>query len=78
MHAHLGLPPHAYGDTGGAALADAIGETWPTFAGRTGWRLESEYPPIPERLRAMLAEFYRPHNRALAELLGEPELGARW
>jgi hypothetical protein len=35
------------------------------------------YDPIPEAARAELVDYYRPHNRALAAMLGR-ELPAAW
>ena len=50
--------------------AQAIDERFPDFE-NNGWRLESAYAePLPEALRADMAQFFAPHNELLYKLVG--------
>ena len=39
------------------------------FEQTTGWRLHSEYDPMPDLTRKFLDEFFVPHNHMLERLL---------
>lgn len=53
-----------------AAVARLLESVYPQFGPRTGWRLDGDYDPLAEPLRARLAGFFEPYNRALFEYLG--------
>ena len=58
------------GGPGESGVEAALEVAFPNFGARTGWRLSGRYAPPPPETRALLAEFYAPHNRALYEYLG--------
>lgn len=47
-----------------------IDAQFPGFESRTGWRLKSEYDPIPDSLRRDLQDFFRPFNSLFFQLIG--------
>lgn len=59
------------------ALQSRVDEKFPGFERSSGWRLESQYDPLPGRLRRHLTDFFRAQNDKLFNLLGEDYL-AYW
>lgn len=68
---HVWLPPYDVDFVTDDMVSDILSATWPGFEQATGWRLHSRYAPLPEAWRERLANFYRPFNRALYQLVGE-------
>ena len=54
-----------------AALSTAFEAWYPSFEGRTGWRMEGAYGELPAEVRRELAAFYAPANALLARMLGQ-------
>ena len=48
----------------------SINNLFTDFEKTTGWRLKSEYDPLPEDLKYELEAFLQPFNERLDELLG--------
>ena len=46
---------------------------YPTFEGRTGWKMEGNYAPLPDAVAAQLREFYRPFNAMLPRMLNQDD-----
>ena len=42
-----------------------------SFEARTGWKIDGGYDPMPAEIRQHLAEFYRPFNKMLFDMVGE-------
>ena len=58
------------GEGGVTGVERALDAAFPSFGARTGWRLSGGYAPMSREERALLDDFYAPHNRALAAYLG--------
>ena len=59
-------------------VSRAVKHFFPTFETSTGWRLRSEYDPMPYLLHLELYHFFAPYNRLLSQLLGNDAFERSW
>eukprot|EP00039_Didymoeca_costata_P017488 m.324239 g.324239 ORF g.324239 m.324239 type:complete len:585 (-) comp16541_c0_seq4:1659-3413(-) len=64
-----GLTPLKDANYSAENIENVISEQWPRFEEDTGWRYQSQYPPLDQDLRREMATFYRPHNMRLENYL---------
>ena len=63
---------HTFTAMGSCALVLLrFSRAFPGFEGSTGWKMTSDYEPMPADLRQELVELYRPFNEELFALLGK-------
>jgi hypothetical protein len=64
----VGVPAHALASSE-ENVQQLLAAKYPSFEGRTSWKLRGQYEPMPEDLALQMSVFFEPFNRALQQML---------